>query len=557
MRRLVAVAALVGGLTAGMLSLAPPASAHPLGNVTVNHYDGLLLTPDGVTDSAVEDVAEIPTLQRRSRIDRDGDGALSEAERTGYAASQCDAMAAAQRIAVDGRVLTLTVAARSYVERPGAAGLLTGRLECRLTADVDLRAVRRVDVDAGWDGQGIGWHEITARGQGVTLSGSVFPADSTSDELRAYPNDLLSSPLDVRRGSMELTPGGGSSTYAAVRDLPGAGLYSRTLGRVSTTFDGLVGREHLTVGVGLLAFLLALLLGAGHAFLPGHGKTIMAAYLVGRQGRLRDVVAVGATVTVTHTAGVLVLGLLVTTTAAFAPTAAEQLLAVVSGLLVAGVGLGLLVGALRRARRGRSAPAVPATMTATSALVGAGIAGSPAAAGSAQLPVRPAEHGHGHDGHGHDDHHDHVHEDHGDHGSVPEAGAHGHTHGPGGHSHGPGGHSHGSGGRYGRGGLLGLGVAGGLVPSPSALLVLLAAAALGRTIFGVLLVLAYGLGMAAALTCAGLLLVRLRDRITTSRLLSGRSGAYARLAAAMPVLTAVLVLVVGLGLAARAAGGAL
>lgn len=104
---------------------------------------------------------------------------------------------------------------------------------------------------------------------------------------------------------------------------------------------------------------------------------------------------------------------------------------------------------------------------------------------------------------------------------------------------------------------MGLGIAGGLVPSPSALLVLLAAAALGRTIFGILLVLAYGLGMAAALTSAGLLLVHLRDRLATSRLLSTRRPIYERLSASLPVLTAVLVLVVGVGLTVRAAGGAL
>ncbi len=97
-------------------------------------------------------------------------------------------------------------------------------------------------------------------------------------------------------------------------------------------------------------------------------------------------------------------------------------------------------------------------------------------------------------------------------------------------------------------------MAGGLVPSPSALLVLLAAAALGRTVFGVLLVLGYGVGMALALCAAGLLLVRLRDRLASRRWGAGHP-ALARLQAVTPVLTAALVLLVGIGLAVRAVGG--
>lgn len=99
-----------------------------------------------------------------------------------------------------------------------------------------------------------------------------------------------------------------------------------------------------------------------------------------------------------------------------------------------------------------------------------------------------------------------------------------------------------------------MGVAGGLVPSPSALIVLVASIALGRTVFGVFLVIAYGLGMAITLTVAGLLLVRLRGRLDRRAERAQRSGARSRLAAiaaALPALTAALVLLVGLGLALR------
>jgi len=190
-------------------------------------------------------------------------------------------------------------------------------------------------------------------------------------------------------------------------------------------------------------------------------------------------------------------------------------------------------------------------------------------------------HGHGHHGHGHG----HGHHGHGHHGH----GHHGHSHSFG-HSHGGAtatavltrptgdGHHHDDLVAAGweavalaeparqvnrpempqvsRRGLIGMGIAGGLVPSPSALVVLLSAIALGRTIFGVVLVIGYGAGMAGTLTLAGVLLVRIRDR-TRGRLesTSGRLRTIARRWSAIaPHLTAALVLVVGVGLALRSVG---
>ncbi|MDQ6648760.1 MAG: High-affinity nickel-transporter [Actinomycetota bacterium] len=529
-------------VVATLLGLSSAASAHPLGNATVNHYDGLHLYADHVTDLAVEDVAEIPTLQRKSLVDTDGDGVVTAGERAAYAAKQCAAMVPSTRLQVDGRTAPWSVLHSDYAERPGVISLTAGRLVCELTAPVDLTRSATVSLDAGWDGDGIGWHEITAVGSGVSLQNSPVPAASISDALLRYPNDLLSSPLNQRSAVLRVVPGAATSTYAAARRIPVAGVAVRELNKLSTAFNNVVGSKHLTVGVGLLALLLSMLLGAGHAFLPGHGKTIMAAYLVGRRGRLRDVVTVGATVTITHTAGVLVLGLLISLTAAFAPTAAEQGLGVVSGLIVAGVGAFLLLAAVRRrpaaALRAAPAGAVGAAESRPArVLVGAATTAAPDA-GSGFGPA-PAP-GHSHD-RGASPDHDH---------------SHGHSHGQD-HPHGHG-HSHGQGegsgtARFGRGGLVGLGVAGGLVPSPSALLVLLAAVALGRTVFGVLLVLGYGLGMAGALMGTGLLLVVLRNRLVG--LTSRRGLSAGRLSAVLPVVTAVLVLLVGVGLTLRALAG--
>jgi ABC-type nickel/cobalt efflux system permease component RcnA len=104
-------------------------------------------------------------------------------------------------------------------------------------------------------------------------------------------------------------------------------------------------------------------------------------------------------------------------------------------------------------------------------------------------------------------------------------------------------------------GLVGMGIAGGLVPSPSALIVLLGAIALGRTWFGVGLVAAYGIGMAATLTATGLLLVKLASRL--DRLTTEGTGLLARISALAPIGTALIVITLGLALALRSLTGSL
>jgi nickel/cobalt exporter len=200
---------------------------------------------------------------------------------------------------------------------------------------------------------------------------------------------------------------------------------------------------------------------------------VMAAYLVGLRGTLRQAMTIGATVTITHTAGVLLLGLVLSTTRAVASERVYPWLGLASGLLLAAVGVGLLA----RTRTGHT-------------------------------------HGHPHD-------HDHPHP-----------------------------HDHGL--PLGRRGLVALGLAGGLVPSPSAVVVLLGGIALGRAWLGVALVLAYGLGMAATLTGVGLLLARLRTRMD-GRLHLPAGTLPARLGRLLPVATASVIVLVGLGMAVQGA----
>ena len=480
---------LVGVVAA--LALASPgiAAAHPLGNFTVNHYNGLTLHPNRLDVHAVVDSAEIPTLQEQSQVDTDGDEAIFPAEGRAHATGQCGQLARAVSATVNGEALRFTVRSAEVSFPAGEGGLPTTRLVCELSAPAELdRSVELTFTDGSGVGR-IGWREITATGVGVSLPGSPVPARSISDELRTYPQNLLTDPLDVRDVTLQAVPGGGTAAPPAVTLQTGIGPLDRAVGWADRQFTSLV-RTDLTPVLGVLAVLVSLALGTAHALLPGHGKTLIAAYLAGRRGTTRDALIVGGTVTVTHTAGVLVVGLLLYS---FASLLGEDIigwLGLVSGLLVAAIGVALLRSALRA--RQVEVPAVEP------ALVGAG-------------------HCHGH-GHGH-------------------------------------GHVIATGGRLDRSSLFGMGVAAGLVPSPSALVVFLGAINFSRTWFGVLLVLGYGLGMAGTLTLVGLLLVRLRDRLEHTLARARADERLTRLAASIPVVTALLVLVVGLGLALRGLTG--
>ncbi|MFI5915245.1 nickel/cobalt transporter [Dactylosporangium sp. NPDC051541] len=476
---------------AGVLLVpATAAQAHPLGNFSVNQLAALTFTPSQVSVAVTVDFAELPTLQESLT-----------------APAECDTFLHGFAVRVDGSSLTFSVFSPSLVYSEGSGGLRTSRLSCTLSAPAPLDRSVSVDVASHYRDDRVGWRELTAVASGVHLVDSPLPTSSRTDGLRTYPDDLLSSPPDVRAAHLSVAPGG--STDAA----PGAGV-SPSLpswpARAETALRGFVGSRSLTPWVGLLAVLLALVLGGAHAALPGHGKTVMAAYLAGRRGRPRDALAVGATVTLTHTGGVLALGLLLTTVAGLAGETVLGWLGVVSGVLVAAVGVGML--------RSRSAHSH----------------------GPSHSHDHAGSHGHSHShdhagSHGHSHSHDHagsLSHDH-DHAAVP------------GHSH-----SHGLD-RPSRWAIVGMGVAGGLVPSPSALVVLLGAIGLGRTWFGVLLVLAYGAGMAAVLTAAGLLLIRIRDRWRWPARLRVASRLAPRLAAWAPNGTAALVLVVGSTLAIR------
>ncbi|MGW2402817.1 nickel/cobalt transporter [Kitasatospora sp. NPDC001664] len=538
---------------------APAAEAHPLGNFSVNHYLGFTVHPDRLDLLAVVDAAEIPTLQEQPRVDRDGNGTVDEGERAAWAAEQCTRVAERLRVTSDADAAPLrwTTGSARFDYQDGAAGLRSGRLECRLRAGLRLpEGGAGVHVASGIDATRVGWNEIVVRGEGAVVTDSDVPAGSISGELRDYPRELLGSPSGVTHARFRARPGAGGEAGAVAGAAPTTGP-AAWLARFDGRLAALGAAERLTVPLGLLAVLLSLLLGAGHALLPGHGKTVMAAYLAGRHGRTRDAVTVGATVTATHTAGVLVVGLCLTAFSSLAGDVLLGWLGVLSGLLVTVVGVSLLRDAVRRLpnSRARHGDQLQALEQPRRELVHAAAADG---GGHGHLHEHPHPHDHDHDhrhhdghGHGHDHDHDLDH-DHGHH----DGHGHDHDHDHGHHHHGWfGGHHHGPDAPS-RGRLIGLGIAGGLVPSPSALVVLLGAVALGRTLFGAALVVAYGLGMAATLTAVGLLLVKVGDRLRAVQ--EGTAArALRQIAPYSGLLTTLLVLAVGIGLVVRSLPSAL
>jgi nickel/cobalt exporter len=450
---------------------AGPASAHPLGNFTVNTADDVQVVGSGVHVLHVVDLAEIPTVQLRSAVT--AAGGLSS-----YASKECARVAPLLDLHVDGRRAALSVVSSSGGLRPGAAGLKTTRLECLLSSGA--HPTSSIAYADGAVTDRIGWKEVTLSSRCGALQGSDVPTTSPSKLLTAYPADLLRSPLDVRSAHASVvagtcTAGGEAASSVVTRALP------RGVGGVTAFFTDFFGRRHLSLGFAIVSVLAALAFGVVHALAPGHGKTVMAAYLVGQRGTRRQALQLGSVVTFTHTASVLLLGGLLTLGTLAAPERAVPLTEILSGVLLAGLGAYLLAPAVRRLR-----------------------------------------------GDAHHHHHDHEH-------------PHSHGDGPS-HSHdvpvGP----------LGWKTLTGMGVAGGLVPSPSALVVLLGATALGRAWFGVVLVVCYGLGMAITLTGAGLLLLRAQAVLDRRGWSTGRGRSLTRL---VPVTTAAVVVLLGLGLVMR------
>jgi nickel/cobalt transporter (NicO) family protein len=439
---------------AATLIVAAPASAHPLGNFSINHLTRVKISSDRVEARYILDQAEIPTFQERGL------------EPAAVLARKRDEVARNLRLEVDGRDVPLQLATGARITfPPGQGGLKLTRVELPLAAKVsNPRSVRLRDETFR---DRVGWKAIVAApGTGTAVRSNVPSGDPTGG-LRSYPKDTLSSPLDQRSASFAVEPGGGTVTAPRA---PGASA-TTTGDRSGDGFAGVF--EDAASGEGVLFVLLLVAFGWGalHALSPGHGKAMVAAYLIGTRGTARHAVGLGAIVTFTHTIGVFTLGLVTLLLSRYIlPEDLYPWLNLVAGLLVITVGLGVLRSRIRWGRAQR-------------------------------------EHNHSHD-HGHPHTHD-----------LPD--------------------------RVTWKGLVGMGTAAGLIPCPSALVVLLGAIAQHEVGLGLVLILAFSLGLAATLTGLGLVVVyakRLVSRVSFS----------SRLMAVLPAVSAVVIVGVGFVLTAQA-----
>ena len=277
----------------------------------------------------------------------------------------------------------------------------------------------------------------------------------------------------------------------------------------------------------LLYLASAFWIGAVHAATPGHGKTIAAAYIVGARGKPVDAVILGIFVTLSHTSGIVLVGILASIgMPGMVPQRIEAWLALITGLLVIAIGLWTLWTQRDLIMQLQGVPPMPT---------------SEHSHGHAAMQFRP----HTHDnGHGHGDHH-HAHGAAHDH-------AHGADHARSDHQHGDeeaGYHSHGWGfkhthdlklattNRPGLWVLIGLGVAGGLLPDPAALAILLNALAQGKVMLGLGTVVVFSIGFAGTLVIVGVVAAKVGQKI-----LDWLAGPWAM---RLQVGTSLLIVVVG------------
>ena len=479
-------------------------AAHPLGNFTINHYAGIAVTADRVTLDVVIDQAEIPAFQTRQAMDTDGDGALSPAEADAGRIAACADLRGQLDLVVGGVRSDLTDRASALSFPPGAGGLTTLRLECGYVA-VPAAAIGPSTTVVFTDrsfAERIGWREIVVDPSSATVTGAGVRTTGVSDRLTHYPTDLLTAPLDDRSVTFTASPGAVAAAPAIEPISPGSEAVTDARAATASVPGGVLPDElpdafraaDLTPLVLLSSLLVAAALGAGHALTPGHGKTLMAAYLVGTRGTARHAVGLGLSVTASHTIGILVLAaVIVGAQGVLAPDVVVRMAPIAAAVSIVAIGGWMLAAEIRRRR-------------------------ATGAHGAA---------------HHHEAPHEHEHE---------------HTHGGITHIHPPPATESTITWR----GLFALGLAGGLIPSTSALLILLGAIAGGRPALGFVLIVAFGLGMAVVMGGIGLALVMARGRLDR---FEPRSR-FGRVAAAVPLVAAVVVLGFGLYLTATSVGGA-
>lgn len=486
-----------------LLAATAPAFGHPMGNFSVSHYSRLTVAATSVRLEYVLDLAEIPTFQELQAMNA-GPGKLPAGEQLrGYAERKAAEWVAGLELERGGhrRQWRTQSAWAEFAE--GAGGLPT--MKVHVTAEApDAAGSGEVHYrDHNFPGRA-GWKEIVvAADASVTLAGAQGFASDVSRGLAMYPADTFVNLPQVLEAAFRVPPTAAARTVPGEAPVPTATpapappqkIEWGNITRGDFLSQILSGRQ-LGWRLALLGLAAAFCLGAFHALSPGHGKTIVAAYLVGSRGTVKHALFLGGVVTLTHTMGVFALGLLVLLAGPrLVPERLYPWLGVACGLSIVAVGVVMF--------RKRWAA---------------------------------LSHHHHHDDHPHGHSHDHDH-------GLPhdQHHHHGHDHDHH-HSHG---HSHEIPDQVTLGSLLALGISGGILPCPSALVVLLAAISLHRAGLGVLLILAFSLGLAVVLSSIGITMVQARG-------LFDRLPVHTAWARRLPVLSSAVVSILGVGIALQA-----
>jgi ABC-type nickel/cobalt efflux system permease component RcnA len=488
-----------GLLAAAVLGAPAAGHAHPMGNFSISHYAAIRVLATSIEVRYVLDLAEIPTFQE---IQDSGLVAETGHASVGpYLARKAETLGSGLVLELNGRRLALERGSREILFAKGAGDLPTMKLGIVYRAALDARAVQPqnhlVYRDGNYPGRA-GWKEVIAgTGPRVAVLEASVPERDRSRALADYPTDLLNSPPQDLEAAVTFTvapPPPVSAAAAGPSASPPANRERQALDRPlrlepnsratpRDAFTALIAAPEISASLLVFAALLAAGLGAVHALEPGHGKTVVAAYLVGSRGTARHALILGLIVTASHTAGVYVLGGVTLYASRYiVPERLYPWLGAVSGLIIAALGFALF---LRR------------------------------------YAGRDAHHGHAH----HGDEHAHDH-------------AHGHHHGH--HHRLPAGQT------VSLRDLFALGITGGIVPCPAALVVLLSAVALRRVGFGLFLIAAFSVGLAGVLIAIGLLMVYAR------RLMARFQGEGRVLTRWLPLTSSAVMTVLGLAIAGQA-----
>ncbi len=485
-------------LTPLLFSLLAPAAllAHPMGNFSVNHYTRIAVGARDANLLYVLDLAEIPTFEIMKQWKLERSSPRADLDRA--AAEQAREWSKRLTITINGRSVSAQFQGAELTIADGAGGLPVARIAARLRLPVSAGSLEFQD---GNYPDRAGWKEIVIKAdKGAAIEKATQGDQDRSRMLTEYPQDPTLAPPQDLKAAVEWSSGpvvaekkapviapvpqppppAVKNVEPATAPTPPGQNAPGTVVRGDYLSTMLHNRE-LTLGMTLIGVAVAFGLGAMHAFSPGHGKTIVAAYLVGSRGTAMHAVFLGGMVTFTHTISVFMLGFVTLFLSKYvAPEKISPVLETVASLSIVWIG-GMLLFKRIRGLKGHSHDGVP-------------------------------DHHHDHD-------HDHDHD----------------------HHHGPGGHTHVIEGEVTMGSLIALGASGGLVPCPSALILLLAAIRFDRIGLGLILLVAFSLGLAAVLMAIGLMVLYAKHFLPDSE--KTRSHPAFRL---IPIFSAGLILCIGL-----------